>query len=584
MRMKNKPDALKGHGYSYDEFDNNKILDGKKKNHLPAMGWNSWNAFGSGNTEELTKQMADRMIELGLDKLGYKYVVLDDGCYMSERVNDRLSAEPVKFKNGFKALADYLHNKGLKFGMYNDIGTNLCAGAAVGTFAHEALDAASYAEWGIDFIKVDNCYYMWDDATFADEKNIKYTYTPIIKKVELRAQDSTVYECSFDDEKGLGTKDGTAPLHSPVGVLCDEKEIDLSNISAGAYELIIGCEHKEAAETGKWIQVAVGRGESSRLIFDDFAVDDNNTVSQFELKLQLELKADDDVIRIMNHRRQENTLDSYSTFLEELNKAKPGHDIIYSICEWGKTQPHRWAYKVGDSWRILNDITFNVGSDGDPGKANWEDEYTTSVCSQYNKCVIMDEFAGLSKGWNDPDMLVVGMDGLSNVQYRTHMVMWCMMNSPLMLGMDLRRVNKGDAIYEIIADEDLIALNQDALGIQAKRAKIVSRDHTYTQPDKEYVRDNDRVDILVKPLSDASVAISFINLSSQDMTGEISISFDEIQDTLSRQNQTIQFAGDSSSYVSYNLADKSSTPVTDKKITINRLAAYDNYTVKLKRI
>ena len=91
------------------------------------MGWNSWNAFGSGNTEELTKAMADKIVELGLDKLGYSYCVLDDGCYKPEREDGKLVNEPKKFPSGFRALADYIHAKGLKFGMYNDIGTNLCA-------------------------------------------------------------------------------------------------------------------------------------------------------------------------------------------------------------------------------------------------------------------------------------------------------------------------------------------------------------------------------------------------------------------------------------------------------------------------
>jgi alpha-galactosidase len=78
---------------SFDSFGNGKVLHNKKKNNLPAMGWNSWNAFGSGNTEALTKAMADKFCELGLDKLGYKYIVLDDGCYKPERVKGKLSNE-----------------------------------------------------------------------------------------------------------------------------------------------------------------------------------------------------------------------------------------------------------------------------------------------------------------------------------------------------------------------------------------------------------------------------------------------------------------------------------------------------------
>ena len=116
-----RPDKLNEVG-RFNNFDNKEILYGKKKQHLPAMGWNSWNAFGSGNTEVLTRAMVDKMVELGLDKLGYQYVVLDDGCYKPERVDGKLTGEETRFPGGFKAISDYVHEKGLKFGMYNDIG------------------------------------------------------------------------------------------------------------------------------------------------------------------------------------------------------------------------------------------------------------------------------------------------------------------------------------------------------------------------------------------------------------------------------------------------------------------------------
>ena len=146
-----RPVVITDKAARFDSFKNGEVLAGKKKGRLPAMGWNSWNAFGSGNTEALTKDMADKIVELGLDKLGYKYVVLDDGCYKPERAYGLLSNEEVKFPSGFKALADYIHGKDLKFGMYNDIGTNLCAGAAVGTCGHEIVDAKTYFDWDVDF-------------------------------------------------------------------------------------------------------------------------------------------------------------------------------------------------------------------------------------------------------------------------------------------------------------------------------------------------------------------------------------------------------------------------------------------------
>jgi alpha-galactosidase len=117
-------------------------------------------------------------------------------------------------------------------------------------------------------------------------------------------------------------------------------------------------------------------------------------------------------------------------------------------------------------------------------------------------------------------MLVVGMNGITNTMSKTHMTMWCMMNSPLMLGLDLRRVTKGDELWQVIANKDLITLNQDALGIQAKRI-YCSIDNT--NPDTAYVANNNRVDILVKPLSNGDIALSFINLSDRVDTNEHSI-------------------------------------------------------------
>ena len=140
------PDELTDPDYMFPAFSNGKVLFGKKQGRLPAMGWNSWNAFGSKNNEELTKAMTDAIINLGLADLGYEYVVLDDGCYKSERVNGLLSNETIKFPNGFKSLSDYIHDKKLKFGMYNDIGTNLCAGSAVGTCGYEDVDAKAYID------------------------------------------------------------------------------------------------------------------------------------------------------------------------------------------------------------------------------------------------------------------------------------------------------------------------------------------------------------------------------------------------------------------------------------------------------
>lgn len=586
---KNKPPKLPGREYYYDSFSNNCVLLGKKKGHLPAMGWNSWNAFGSGNTAQLTKAMADKIVELGLDKLGYKYVVLDDGCYKSERVDGKLSNETKKFPEGFRELSDYIHAKGLKFGMYNDIGTNLCAGAAVGTCGHEDVDAQSYIEWGVDFLKVDNCYYLWDNATYSAQTNAKYVYAPKIKGIRVVGKDyekcfSAVSDgvlvgegCRITDDyvMNIGTFDGTNVGVTPVGPRSGELEFCVSVEEAGTYEVFITYASGEEIGVGSWLQLAV----EEEVVYDDFLPSTEGTDTFIESSaIEVQMAQGNNRIRIMNHRRQENTLNSYATLLEGLNKANPGHDVIFSICEWGKTQPQNWGYKVGDSWRILNDITFRVGADGDPGIGTWFDNNTASVTSQYNKAVIMDEFSGLDKGWNDPDMLMIGMNGLDDTMCRTHMTMWCMMNSPLMLGLDLRRVERGDAIWKIIVNRELIALNQDALGVQAKRVYTTI---DTASPDTDYITNNDRCDILVKPLADGSVAISFINVNDKEWDGELSVSAEMITEQLGKK---MQYADRFVSAAAYTVADLWSGEVTENKsgcFSVNHLAACESITVRV---
>lgn len=123
----------------------------------PPMGWNSWNTFATNIDEKLVKETADIMVSSGLAAAGYNYIVLDDGWMTHERdVNGDLVPDPVKFPNGMKAVVDYVHSKGLKFGLYNCAGTQTCAGYP-GTRGYEYQDARFYAKLGIDFLKYDWC-------------------------------------------------------------------------------------------------------------------------------------------------------------------------------------------------------------------------------------------------------------------------------------------------------------------------------------------------------------------------------------------------------------------------------------------
>lgn len=125
--------------------------------HTPPMGWNSWNTFSWNINAELIMSSADKMVETGLAKAGYEYIVIDDCWSEKQRVNGRLVPDREKFPEGIKPVADYVHSKGLKFGMYSCAGTHTCAGYP-GSFEHEFEDAETFAEWGVDYLKYDYCY------------------------------------------------------------------------------------------------------------------------------------------------------------------------------------------------------------------------------------------------------------------------------------------------------------------------------------------------------------------------------------------------------------------------------------------
>ena len=122
----------------------------------PQMGWSTWNKFACNISEDLLKDMADKIVELGLRDAGYVYLNIDDGWHGERDSQGFIHEDPAKFPSGLKALADYVHGKGLKLGIYSDAGRKTCAGYP-GSFGHEYQDAISYASWGIDYLKYDWC-------------------------------------------------------------------------------------------------------------------------------------------------------------------------------------------------------------------------------------------------------------------------------------------------------------------------------------------------------------------------------------------------------------------------------------------
>lgn len=157
-----------------------------KKSNTPIMGWSSWNHFRVNIDEKMIREQADAMIRSGMYDAGYRYVNIDDGYFGGRNAAGKLLCDSVKFPSGMKALATYIHKKGLKAGIYSDAGQNTCGsiwdndkkGIGVGLYGHVKEDCnLFFNEWGYDFLKVDWC------GGQAQKLDLQQTYLPIIKTV-----------------------------------------------------------------------------------------------------------------------------------------------------------------------------------------------------------------------------------------------------------------------------------------------------------------------------------------------------------------------------------------------------------------
>ena len=127
------------------------------------MGWNSWNKFGCKVSESLIREMADALVSSGMKDAGYQYLVIDDCWQTSRDATGNIVPDAANFPGGIKALADYVHSKGLKFGIYSDAGTGTCQNRPGGR-GYEYQDARQYADWGVDYLKYDWCNHSTQDS------------------------------------------------------------------------------------------------------------------------------------------------------------------------------------------------------------------------------------------------------------------------------------------------------------------------------------------------------------------------------------------------------------------------------------
>lgn len=163
----------------------------------PPMGFNTWNTFAENINEQMLMEITDMLVEQGYRDTGYEYVVIDDCWSLRERdENGNLVPDPEKFPHGIKYVADYVHSKGLKFGMYSCAGTRTCAGFP-GSFDHEFQDACLFASWGVDFLKYDYCYF----PTNGDCKN---RYLTMAQALRASGRDILFSACNWGSKEPWG--------------------------------------------------------------------------------------------------------------------------------------------------------------------------------------------------------------------------------------------------------------------------------------------------------------------------------------------------------------------------------------------
>ncbi len=158
---------------------------------VPFMGWLSWNSIEGNISEQVVKTVADQMESKGLIEAGYTHLVIDDLWHASSRAADGKPVEnPTKFPNGIKPVADYVHDKGMKFGMYSDAANKTCAGA-YGGYGYEEIDAKQYAEWGVDILKYDYC------GAPADVESAKKRYKAMGDALKNSGRNIILYVCEW---------------------------------------------------------------------------------------------------------------------------------------------------------------------------------------------------------------------------------------------------------------------------------------------------------------------------------------------------------------------------------------------------
>lgn len=547
---------------------------------LPAMGWCSWNLYQQDVNEAKIKSQADAMVNTGLSGKGYQYVIIDDGCLAATRKNGYLQPQAQKFPNGFAAMGNYLHDLGLKFGMYNAAGTKTCANLA-GSYNFEARDAATFANWGVDYLKYDFCNNPLVSLPVVDLTGDYFTTSfestilahmskeaPVVRKLVIKSVKNNVISeiKTIDINPGNTAVSGGSELDYGYGAQTPclgmlDANADMTKAGTGTVTFDLNASEMDS-QAKYLIDVYCINADKQRLLsiqvnkdtatFPYFYINSDRTVgwnvenAAARTLQNVPLTAGANTVQFSLDRSdcleayREDTARSQKAMSDAIDAT--GRSMIFNICEWGWSQPYTgWGAKVGQSWRTTTDIIST------PGIAKWDNEaYGRSIMQIYEKNVILDEDAG-PYAYNDPDVLCVGLSGLNMEQNKSHFTLWCMMASPLLLGTDL--TSAPQELLDIVGNKSAIAIDQDSLCLQGKRF-MQSNDHS--------------IDYIVKPLSDGSVALCMFNKAPSAQSGNVT--FKQISDAAAAKvtakgsehlsaSQTAMFTQNFSAAAGYSVAD-----------------------------
>ncbi len=513
--------------YTKDEMYNNGAA------LTPPMGWSSWNLFRHRIDENVFLTMAKAMKDSGLADAGYIYVNIDD-CWQSSMRDEkgRMQGDLTTFPHGIKWLVQEVNKLGLKLGIYSSNGTLTCEDLPASLY-NERIDAETFAEWGVEYFKYDYCHHVLipTDAPYID--SITVGGNSLENELELPAKNAVLK----GDAKVINEEDGKSyvkGLCSGLGI------IEFNNVEVpedGEYVLTIVMRKNTCK--GQFCVVTVnGKDEYDFLIAEQKAFS-----REGRRQIMINLKAGVNTISITNPvaSPMDSAARQYEKMGYELARATKKYaeennceekKILYSICEWGWNQPWKWGGKAGNIWRTTPDI-----------QPHW-----ASVVGIYEVNVRLDKYARPG-AFNDPDMLEVGNGNLTFDENKSHFTLWSMMAAPLILGNDVRdfikedgTVDKDNKILQILTNKDVIAIDQDKLGIQCKRIKT-----------------NVFQDILVKPLENNEVAVCFFNKGKSNafMTCNMADIHNVVDVTLPK----------ASSYKCVELWDKTEEIIADKLST-----------------